>query len=207
MRTTIYVDGFNLYYSALKGTAHKWLDLKAAFSKVLAAHNQITCIKYFTARVSSTASDPAKADHQSAYIRALQHTTPELRVYYGQFTTHVVRAKLHTPIAGQRYADVIRTSEKGSDVNLAVHLLNDAWIDAYDCGVLVSRDSDLVEAMRLVKTFKAQKRVGIISMGQGSPKELIQNADFVRNLRTSALAMSHFPDHIPGTNIHKPADW
>jgi hypothetical protein len=31
----VYVDGFNLYYGALKGTKYKWLDLKALFSAVL----------------------------------------------------------------------------------------------------------------------------------------------------------------------------
>ena len=30
----------------------------------------------------------------------------------------------------QRTVEVIRTEEKGSDVNLAVHLLNDGWLDA-----------------------------------------------------------------------------
>ena len=28
MRTYVYVDGFNLYYGALKGSHYKWLDLK-----------------------------------------------------------------------------------------------------------------------------------------------------------------------------------
>lgn len=36
-----------------------------------------------------------------------------------------------------------RTEEKGLDVNLAAHLLNDSRLDAYDCGVLVSNDSDV----------------------------------------------------------------
>ena len=27
MRTNVYVDGFNLYYSCLKDTPYKWLDL------------------------------------------------------------------------------------------------------------------------------------------------------------------------------------
>lgn len=31
--------------------------------------------------------------------------------------------------------EVVKTEEKGSDVNLAVHLLNDAWLDVYDCAV------------------------------------------------------------------------
>jgi hypothetical protein len=30
-RTTIYIDGYNLYYSRLKGTPHKWLDIVALF--------------------------------------------------------------------------------------------------------------------------------------------------------------------------------
>ena len=29
MRTFVYVDGFNLYYGALKSTPWKWLDLPA----------------------------------------------------------------------------------------------------------------------------------------------------------------------------------
>lgn len=27
MKTIVYVDGFNLYYGALKGTRYKWLNL------------------------------------------------------------------------------------------------------------------------------------------------------------------------------------
>ena len=40
--------------------------------------------------------------------------------------------------------------EKGSDVNLAVHLLNDAWRNIYDTAIVVSNDQDLIEAFRLV---------------------------------------------------------
>jgi hypothetical protein len=29
MRTNIYVDGFNLYFGALKGTPYKWLNIHA----------------------------------------------------------------------------------------------------------------------------------------------------------------------------------
>lgn len=35
MRTFVYVDGFNLYYGALKGKPWKWLDLPALFATVL----------------------------------------------------------------------------------------------------------------------------------------------------------------------------
>ena len=49
------------------------------------------------------------------------------------------------------FTQVYKTEEKGSDVNLALHVLNDAWLDQYDCAVIVSNDSDLAESLRLVK--------------------------------------------------------
>lgn len=45
---------------------------------------------------------------------------------------------LSQPLAGRPTAEVIRTEENGSDVNLTVRLLNDSWLDAYDRGVVVS---------------------------------------------------------------------
>jgi len=36
-RTIVYIDGFNLYYRALKATPHKWLDLAALSKAVLPA--------------------------------------------------------------------------------------------------------------------------------------------------------------------------
>ena len=53
MRTYIYIDGFNLYYGALKGTPYKWLDVKALFGAILRPDNEILKIKYYTARVSA----------------------------------------------------------------------------------------------------------------------------------------------------------
>ena len=64
MRTFIYVDGFNLYYGALKGTSWKWLDLVALFEKVLHQHHDILKVKYFTARVSGTTADQSKPQRQ-----------------------------------------------------------------------------------------------------------------------------------------------
>jgi hypothetical protein len=46
MKTTVYVDGFNLYYGAVKGTAYKWLNLNR-LCQFLLPRNEITKIKYF----------------------------------------------------------------------------------------------------------------------------------------------------------------
>ncbi|WP_205960360.1 NYN domain-containing protein [Ramlibacter henchirensis] len=104
---------------------------------------------------------------------------------------------------------VWKNEEKGSDVNLALHLLNDAWQDAYDCAVVVSNDSDLCEAMRLVKA-QHNKVIGLITPGAPVRKtsmQLKQHSDFTRQIRTSALQASQLPSHIPGTTITKPATW
>ena len=45
MRTYIYVDGFNLYYRALKQTPFKWLDLSGLFRDVLKPHHDILKIR------------------------------------------------------------------------------------------------------------------------------------------------------------------
>ena len=148
LRTTIYVDGFNLYFGALKNTPYKWLDIKAMCEALLADENNITCIKYFTAYVSGTGApqNQQRALDQQVYVRALRRMTPCLEVITGQFSTFEVTKRLVTPIAGNNYAKVFETTEKGSDVNLAVHLVNDGWRDSFDCAVVVSGDSDLAES-------------------------------------------------------------
>jgi uncharacterized LabA/DUF88 family protein len=209
VRTSIYVDGFNLYFGALKGTPYKWLNIKAMCEGLLNPENEIGCIKYFTAHVSGSATDPDKAIHQQLYIRALRRMVPQVEVILGQFRSHEVRKRLvNPPPIGSSYALVHDRTEKGSDVNLAVHLVNDAWLNKYDCAVVVSGDSDLAESIRLVRAQHKKKVVGVISPRKGSmSKELLYACSFVRAISTSVLAGSQFPNHIPGTTIFKPADW
>jgi uncharacterized LabA/DUF88 family protein len=206
LRTYVYIDGFNLYYGAVKDTPYKWLDFKALFNRILQNHNQIEAIKYFTAKVSGKL-DPRQPIRQQTYLRALQAHIPEIRVHFGHFLVHVRNMKLAKPIAGREFADVIRQEEKGSDVNLAVHLLHDAWLNLYDCAVVVSNDSDLAEAMRLVK-IQHDKVIGLIVPHKHQPSaKLCQYADFVKKIKPEILGECQLPDPIPGTNLHKPSSW
>ena len=172
-----------------------------------AASRHILKVKYFTARVSGVPSDQSKLQRQDVYLRALQRFRPEVEVCFGHFLRHRVRAPLAQPLGGRHTAEVIKTEENGSDVNLAVHLLNDGWLDSYDCGMVVSNDSDIAEAMRLVREQHG-KRIGLVTPGTRRPsQQLKQHADFVRHIRANALRHSQLPDPIPGTNIRKPAAW
>ena len=88
MRTNVYIDGFNLYYGALRGTAHKWLNPWVMCQALLPQH-QIAELKYFTANVSSRPSDPGAPTRQQAYLRALA-TLPNTQIVYGHFLTNEV---------------------------------------------------------------------------------------------------------------------
>ena len=207
MRTNVYVDGFNLFYGALKGTSCKWLDLHLLFQTVLGTHHNIRSIKYFTARVSGTPVDPSKPQRQDVYLRALQRFRPHTEVHYGHFLTHKIWAHLVRPAGRQHKVEVLRTQEKGSDVNLAVHVVNDAWLDAYDCAVVVTNDSDISEALSIVKQH-CSKRIGLLTPGTRRPsRQLLSHADFSRNIRRGVLRSSQLPNPIPGTNIRKPSNW
>ena len=130
MKTNIYVDGFNLYYRCLKDTPYKWLNL-LALCQLSFPHHQINRIRYFTARIRRTLTDPQKAQRQATLIRALE-TIPILTVHYGKFNTHRVWRRLAYAVPGcPQMVEVIDTKEKGSDVNLATYLLADGFQGDY----------------------------------------------------------------------------
>ena len=89
MITNVYIDGFNFYYGALKGTPYKWLDLDAVFRRLLPSDN-IVKIRYFTARVSSRPDDPQQAVNQETYLRAL-NTMPLIEIHFGHYITRPTR--------------------------------------------------------------------------------------------------------------------
>ncbi len=99
--------------------------------------NDIARIRYFTAKVSSTPSDPGRAARQESYLRALQ-TVRNLTIHYGQFVVNQKYLKAVDPADGQAKRPLVLVpEEKGSDVNLASHLILDGCRDAFDVAVVV----------------------------------------------------------------------
>ncbi len=207
MRTYVYIDGFNFYYGAVKETPYKWLDFKSLLQKLLPKHLNVERIKYFTALVDGK-YDPRKPIRQQTYIRALEASIPEIKVYYGHFLTHNVPMPLVTPKGEKKKEWVVKTEEKGSDVNLAIHLLNDSWLDRYDCAVVLSNDSDLAEALKIARNHH-HREIGVIKINRKwrFSKQLQKYSTFTREIRTGMLASSQLSDPIPGTRLRKPASW
>ena len=207
MRTSIYIDGFNLYYR-VKGTGYKWLDLMALCKNLLDDRkNTIDTVNYYTAKVKGRKKDPRKPERQGIYWRALQKHIPQLNIKLGHFMKY--NRSMPRFDNEEEFVNVIRMEEKGTDVNLAVSLLNDMWLDKYDCAVIISNDSDLAEAMRLVSEHSEKILILIPPKQRRSPisKKLKQYAHYVHPIRNSVLAKSQLPNPIPGTKLYKPDSW
>lgn len=101
---------------------------------------------------------------------------------------------------------IVKTEEKGSDVNLASWLVRDAFKNEFDVAVVVSNDTDLVEPIRIVRQ-EVGKPVGLICPNDRPARSLTKVASFCRFLTRARLASAQFPDAIPGTTIRKPASW
>jgi hypothetical protein len=208
MKTIVYVDGFNLYYGAVKGTAFKWLNL-VRMCQLLLPKNPITKLKYFTAPVTARPSDPDQPNRQQLYLRALR-TLPEVEIIFGHFLEHPVMMPVENPAPGApKYVSVIKTEEKGSDVNIAAHMINDGHKGRYQAAVLVSNDSDLVEPIKIVR-HELKLPVIVLNPFLATPSfELRKYATLVKPIRKGVLAVSQFPPIMKDSSgrFFKPPTW
>jgi hypothetical protein len=156
------------------------------------------------------ASTCTTAASRQAYLRALG-TLPRVEVHYGSFLTKPTRMMLaDPPAAGPRTVEVIKTEEKGSDVNLATYLLVDAFRDDAQAFAVVSNDSDLTEPIRIVR-HELGKVVGLLNpQAVPSQRLLTCRPNFSKQIRAGVLGASQFPRQLVdsrGSVIRRPADW
>jgi len=208
-KTIVYVDGFNLYY-ALKNANAKWLDIGALCSRLL-TENDIVTIKYFTARVRSRVGDLDVHVRQNIYLEALR-TNPKIEIIFGHFlTSNVWMVKTSDdgkPLDQIKKIQVIKTEEKGSDVNIATHLLIDGFQNKYDVAAVITNDSDLKLPIEMARTV-LRKTVGIICPHERPSKELQRSASFFKTIKTQTYVECQYPDKIvlDGRALRKPEAW
>lgn len=216
MRFNVYVDGFNLYYGALRGQPFRWLDIRRFASSLLRADDELYRVHYFTARVRPLPHDPEAPRRQATYIRALE-TLPDVSIHFGRF---LVTRPTMTRADGAGSVRVIKSEEKGSDVNLATHLLLDACDEDFEAALVISNDSDLTETVREVQA-RYGRPVGVAlpvlnRNRDGDPRRpskiLRESASFVRhisNSRRRLLAESQFPETLTDArgSFARPPGW
>ena len=166
MRTIAYVDGQNLYFSCLKGTAFKWLDLERLLKRIVCEvkpESELISIRYFTSPIKGNLARHGKisAHAQAEYLRALK-CNPMIDIIEGRFSVRGVHALRHLiPPDLTARVRIWRAEEKETDVSIAMAMYRDARDGAADHLVLVTNDSDLLPALRAIRD-DATVMVGVI---------------------------------------------
>jgi len=209
----------------------RWLDLRALAARLVTAspwtNATLGPVTYCTATISG-ATNPQGQRDQDTYLRALRAANAVDTIEMGRYVTRVATAPLavagrrtprlvtaHWPVVIQdatghdvpdaRFmVSVARREEKGSDVNVASHLLLDVLEQTVDAAVVISNDSDLA---------RDRVPVGLVNPTRGYPAGAL-NADpttgvgdhwWYQLTPADLLACQLPPPHV-GT-VHRPTGW
>lgn len=216
----------------------KWLDLRALASRYSGWRgSHVERVVYCTARVNDP-EDPDQIQRQDIYLSALQaHRAVDLieEGYYVSWAKESVMTqqpsgtraptvlkdstaaltwspelRLRRNAEGVLFATVRKREEKGSDVNVATHLLTDVLTNAVDGAIVISNDSDLALPMRIARhhvpvgVINPQKDKPLAGALKGTPNDGV-GGHWWRRLESHVLLQSQLPDPVGG--ISKPPSW
>ena len=228
MRTAVYIDGYNLYYGAIHGTKHKWLDVVGLFTHLaqkVEPSSDVVKVRYFTSRVSGKYSKHGQDSYtsQDRYIRALEALYPS--IFTKILGKHLVREDekilFQETIDIKERVRILNIEEKKTDVNIALDMYRDAVSSNFDQLVLVTSDSDLQPAIHLIKQDYSKLKLGVILPTPPSTSEksskvrssgaLQKDVDWIlNNIGEKDMFSNQLPNSIKpqkGQNIIKPSYW
>lgn len=208
-RVTFFVDGFNLYHS-IDGNPrlrkYKWLDLNALCRANLRKSEETVSILYFT---SLAVWDQSKVTRHETYIKALTATGVE--TVYGRFKKTDKVASIPNP-TGLGYQRIPYKSweEKETDVNIAIGILEGAFLDQFDTAVLVTGDGDIVPAIRAVRRLCPTKQIRMLFPVGRASEELKLIAHSYSKIKESHLQTCQLPREVTlsdGYVVCRPDEW
>ena len=214
-RTSVYIDGYNLYYGLLKDTAYKWLDPLKLARALLRDDHDVQSIKYFSSPVKTYPHDPAAVDRQKVYLQALS-TVPNLQIVQGFYRKDTVLMPAYTesckacPTAKDGKVKVVKLEEKRTDVNIASAMLLDAFNNMADVFVLVSGDTDFIAPVSIIR--KDFKKTVVVFNPHVAKSWLHDYASYYRDIPRDLPARCQLPETIPYGKrkdrfIHRPPAW
>ena len=214
----------------------RWLDIRklahlTCSRNTLWEKPEVKRVVYCTAPIKGS---PSARKDQATYIRALESSHSVDIVEYGNFVERVNRGPLATigskgqpqlvhPSQLRLYGDTpgmkvmsdrvmvsyLKREEKGSDVNVASHLLVDVYEGRIDAALVVSNDSDLEFAVKMART---KIPVGVVNPTKARlVGKLAARSDFgagkhfSKQLTSAHFTQNQLPD--PAGSFRKPVDW
>lgn len=214
----------------------RWLDLRSLATQVVSREsgwsgvNSIHVV-FCTARIRGA----GQSQHdQDAYLRALDMGGFVDAIEYGKYVSRRATAPLAVegrkgrpvitrsgwPVQVRDAADqdvpdasfmvsIARREEKGSDVNVAAHMLHDVLKSTVDAVVVVSNDSDLKLPVRMARDVVP---VGTVNPTKGHPASDLSGdpqdgagSHWWYQLQQADFTGSQLPPTVG--HVHRPAGW
>ncbi len=232
-----YIDGFSLYKGSLESRpSFKWLNL-LKFCADRRPDMELGQVYYFTAPVKSRFPGDTGMNRQDAYIRVLRDQG--VNVVPGQFRKDVdwlrvattTRSSVLSPMLPNHLgltqmalnqiskraipdfprAQVWKFGEKGSDVNLASHLLFDVLKENLKAALVITADSDFVTPIRMATQVGTDIKVVVPKVHELAKADGLRKvATYLEELHIGWLADSQLPRSYitsKGGNITRPNTW
>ena len=202
LRTIVYIDGFNLYFGLKSHNYSRfyWLDVQRLAENLLRPGHSLIAVKYFTADIKAGTD---KHRRQQTYLDALLTHCPKLGIFRGRYLVKKRQCQQCGAVAQI-------PEEKKTDVNIASHMLVDAFTDQFDTAILVSGDSDLVPPIEMIRQYRPGKKVIVAFPPKRKSDDLVRVAhgSFWINERTFRISL--LPDPVIKRNgylLFKPKRW
>ena len=165
IRASFYIDGFNLYHAIndLRVPHLKWNNLWVLASTLIPSKSQeLVRVTFCSAFYPN---DAGKRARHEKYIRAQQHFGVD--VIMGHYVHEDIDCR--TCQATWR-----KPTEKETDINLALALIDDAHMDLFDHAYLVTNDSDQAATAKLFsKRFPLKKLTSVSPPGRRHSQHIL----------------------------------
>lgn len=148
-----YIDGFNLYHAIddLNRPDLKWLDLQALCVSLARPHETLVEVNYFSAYATWL---PEQHKRHIEYVKALEHVG--VKCIMGHFKVKPVNCKK----CGKGW---LHHEEKETDVHIAARIIADAYEGRFDRAILITADSDLAPAIKIVKRAFPKRQIFVVA--------------------------------------------
>ena len=203
-RVITYIDGFNLYYGLrAKGwKRYYWLDPVALSEALLKPGQELVKCRYFTARIRSNDHGHQDVDRQRIWLEAIE-ILPDIECEYGLYIVN--KRKCHN--CNNTWEE---PKEKKTDVNIATHLLLDAFDDRFDTAIVISADSDLSPPIRAIRERFPNKSVVVAFPPKRHSNELRKAASAFIHIGRDKFRKAQLPDQVrskKGHVLQRPENW
>jgi uncharacterized LabA/DUF88 family protein len=186
MNAGFYIDGFNLYHAIddLNKPWLKWICYRKLAESLLRPGHQISHVKLFTAYATWL---PDSRQRHEIYLKAASAMGVE--VILGEFKEK--KSRCHSC-----KAKWMSHEEKESDVNACIHMIADALIGPTEVVYLVSTDSDMAPAVKMIRSECNIPVISVRTPGRRASREITHYATSNLSISEAMLESCLLPREV-----------